>query len=126
MLLVPTEVRPSPISNLGLFAVEPIPAGTRIYVWDPGFGWTCTPETYLALPSLCQAFLDHHGWRDRETGMWRLSVDNSRFLNHSATPNTAHDADGQYALRDILAGEEITENYAEFDPDFGDYAHTLR
>lgn len=126
MLLVHTYVAPSTISGLGLFAAGSIRKGTRIYRWDPSFGWTATPEEFAALPGVTKEFVERYGWRDRETGMWRASIDNSRFLNHSITPNTAHDANGQYALQDILPGEEITENYADFDPDFEDYAHLLK
>lgn len=33
------------------------------------------------------------------------------FLNHSSTPNAAHDAFRFYAVRDIAAGEEVTIDY---------------
>jgi hypothetical protein len=125
VLLIPTYVACSAIEGLGLFAAEFIPAGTRIYVWDARFGWTGTPEELAVLPDTARAFVEHYGWRDAATGMWRASVDNSRFLNHSQTPNTEHRADGQYALVDIPAGTEITESYADFDPDFAEYAHAL-
>lgn len=126
MLLVKTVVLPSSIEGLGLFALAPIPAGTRIYRWDARFGWTATPAEFAALPDEARAFVERYGWRDMETGMWRASIDNSRFLNHSTTPNTAHRPEGQIALRDIAGGEEITEDYREFDPDFAEYADTMR
>jgi len=40
-------------------------------------------------------------------------------MNHSLQPNTDfRDSVFGYAIRDIAAGEEITCNYAEFEPDF--------
>ena len=126
MLLVNAIPRESTIEGLGLFAAEPIPAGTRVYVWDERFGWTGSEADVAALPALTRAFVERYGWRDVASGRWRASVDNSRFINHSPTPNTEHRDDGQYATRDIAVGEEITENYAQFDPDFGEYAAALR
>lgn len=126
MLLVRTHVAPSAIEGLGLFAAEPIVAGEPVYRWDDRLAWSATDAEVDALPLRAREFIHRYGWRDRETGRWRASVDNSRFLNHSATPNTAHRGDTQVALRDIMPGEEITEDYSEFDPDFAEYAHTLR
>ena len=45
-----------------------------------------------------------------------LCADNARHINHSDNPNV-HVGDENafdYALRDIAAGEEITENYLRF------------
>jgi len=46
-----------------------------------------------------------------------LSVDNSRFFNHSYNPNTKNLGvyDDNIALSDIHIGEEITINYNEID-----------
>lgn len=126
MLLINAVPRPSSIEGLGLFAAEPIPAGTLLYRWDDRLAWTCSEAEFSALPAAAQAFVERYGWRDLASGRWRASVDNSKFINHSATPNTVHRDGGQYALRDIAIGEEITENYAEFDPDFAEYASTMR
>lgn len=126
MLLVNAVPRPSSIEGLGLFAAEPIPAGTLIGRWDERLAWSCSEAEFPALPAAARAFVERYGWRDVASGRWRASVDNSKFINHSATPNTVVRSDGQYALRDIAIGEEITEDYAEFDPDFAEYAGTLR
>lgn len=126
MLFVRTVVRPSPIEGLGLFSAEPIiPAGEIIYRWDERLAWTCTEAEFRNLPMAARKHVERYGWRDIPSGRWRASVDNSRFINHSPTPNTVHRENGQFALRDILPGEEITENYAEFDPGFAEYAATL-
>jgi hypothetical protein len=49
-------------------------------------------------------------------GMYRLSADNDRFLNHSDDPNTEESDDNLYtfARRDIESGEEITVRYSDF------------
>jgi len=43
-----------------------------------------------------------------------VSLDNTRFINHSPTPNTDNTMPVTYAARDIAEGEEITCDYGEF------------
>ena len=48
-----------------------------------------------------------------------LDADNGRHMNHSEAPNTDfRDLKLGYAIADIEPGEEITCNYAEFEPEF--------
>jgi uncharacterized protein len=48
-----------------------------------------------------------------------LIPDNGRFVNHSDAPSSGAGVNGRLlysvALRDIAAGEEITEDYATYD-----------
>lgn len=55
-----------------------------------------------------------YAYFDRERGVFVLSGDDDRFTNHSDDPNTIHEGDRGYALRDIHAGDEITGNYANW------------
>ena len=124
MLVVNTSVGPSAIQGVGLFAAEPIHSGTVIARWDPSFLWSCTEEQLQFFPGITRTFIEKYGWR--AFGRWQLSVDNSRFLNHSADPNTSVTASADCpfvmtAIRDIALGEEITEDYRQFDPDFSTY-----
>ena len=124
MLYVKTQVRSSTIEGLGLFAAEDIPAGTLIARWEPVFGATFTDEERAKLHPMASAFLHRYGWRAAE-GRWVLDLDDSRFMNHSDSPNMVVNADGVFtsrAARDIAAGEELTEDYRQFDPDFDSYA----
>jgi SET domain-containing protein len=90
-----TEIRPSDIHGLGLFAQSFIAEGQVIgklkgeHVTDDG---------------------PHVLWLDEERG---FRVENDlRFINHSDTPNAAYYDDLTVAaLRDIHPGEEITHNY---------------
>jgi hypothetical protein len=62
-------------------------------------------------------FLSHlYGWGGHMIEL----LDDSRFTNHSANPNMMNWRGGtldgmSFAKRDIAAGEELTENYAEYD-----------
>lgn len=128
MLYVKTTVGPSLIQGLGLFAVEPIASGTLIFRWNDTFGWSCSEAEHAVLPAEAKAFLWRYGWRGVK-GRWLLDVDDSRFVNHSLTPNmlvTRDDGITSRAARDIAAGEELTEDYSTFDPDFDAYAHELK
>jgi uncharacterized protein len=125
MLLVKTVVRPSQIAGVGLFAAEPIADGMMIVRWEDCFVSYFTGEEVKALPPNAYAFIQKYGWRIPD-GRWCVSVDNSRFLNHSFTPNvsvatTRECAFVSRALRDIAVGEELTEDYRQFDPDFDQY-----
>jgi len=109
-----TEVRPSPIQGLGLFAREAIAAGEVVCVK----GGTV---------------LDKNQWQvlERELGAAEIQIDEDLFIapvrqderdgamlytNHSCDPNIA--IQGQIvfvAMRDIGAGEELTHDWATAD-----------
>lgn len=125
MLHVKTEVRPSAIQGLGLFAAEPLSRGAIICRWDRGWAKYFTDETFALLPPLAQEYLRKYGWRNLR-GRWVIAIDDSRFMNHSNTPNMTVIVtdDCEYesrAARDIEAGEELTEDYRQFDPEFDHY-----
>ncbi|HEV3143585.1 MAG TPA: SET domain-containing protein [Gemmataceae bacterium] len=114
MLVVETYLSPSGINGFGIFAKEPIPNGSPVWEFTPGFDLELTIDD---LPSPAREYVLHYGNRVR-ADVFLLCGDNARFMNHSDTPNVSA-ADGRnHALCDIAAGEEITCNYAEFDLDF--------
>lgn len=48
-----------------------------------------------------------------------VELENGRLIYHSVEPNTSSiDPDSRYAIADIAADEELTCNYAEFEPEF--------
>jgi len=121
MLLVNTYVAPSEIEGVGVFAAEAIPAGARIWRLEPGFDRLIRCSDLLTMAPNLQAFVDRYAYPmldDPDTLI--VELDNGRFMNHDADdPNTRFDdPDAGFALRDIAAGEELTCNYAEFDPGF--------
>ena len=111
MLLVKTTIGLSTIHGLGLFAAEFIPKDTLIWTFQPDFDLMLSEEALerLAIPAreqvLRYCYLDN--------GMFILCADDARFFNASRTPNCIPDALGQHsvAARDIVAGEELTEDY---------------
>jgi hypothetical protein len=59
-------------------------------------------------------------------GVLILDSDDGKFMNHSDAPNTDFTIfDRAFSIREIHAGEEITCNYAEYDPRFTGFSgHT--
>jgi SET domain-containing protein len=115
MLLVRTTLEKSAVHGLGIFAAEFIPKGTRVWEYLEGFDHRVSVEFVDALPEPARSTLRHYSalWG----GGYVVSADDARFLNHSDTPNlkTFADPDIDVAIRDIEIGEELLENYHEFD-----------
>eukprot|EP01012_Entosiphon_sulcatum_P005901 TRINITY_DN1273_c0_g1_i1.p1 TRINITY_DN1273_c0_g1~~TRINITY_DN1273_c0_g1_i1.p1 ORF type:complete len:157 (-),score=34.90 TRINITY_DN1273_c0_g1_i1:315-785(-) len=119
-----TYVGQSAIEGLGIFAKVDLPKGT---CW-----WTLklnknvlliTYDQYKQLMDsnqegspLSQALLasvNHFGYYEGNQDAIAICMDNARFTNHSDDPNSGGDPTNpiSVALRDIKAGEEITEDY---------------
>ncbi|MFM7102426.1 MAG: SET domain-containing protein [Verrucomicrobiota bacterium] len=120
MILIPVRVAPSRIHGLGLFAVGPLPRGTPVWRWVPGFDQSFSAERFAALPAVAQAHLKWFAYVDRDSGCRILSGDHACFMNHDPSPNTGLPAGSAasgttVALRDLAAGEELTCDYRAFD-----------
>jgi SET domain-containing protein len=120
MLLVPTYVAPSAIEGVGVFADAPIAAGTLIWRLDPSLDRLISRDELARLEPLFQRFVERYSYPyPHDPKLLIVELDNGRFMNHSDAPNTMFsDPDAGYTLRDIAAGEELTCDYAEFDPGF--------
>ncbi len=117
MLLVKTNVAMSPIHGLGVFAAEPIPAGTPIWALDALLDRVFPAAALADYPEHVREYLEHYCEYFPETDELVLSGDGDRFTNHSDDPNTAvagrNAPDARVvAVRDIAEGEEITCSYA--------------
>lgn len=120
MMLIATYVAPSRIEGVGVFAAEDVPAGTLIWRLDPKLDRLLGKDDIAALPDVHQAFVERYGYpypHDPEITI--VELDNGRFMNHSTAPNTRFsDPDAGFARDAIAAHEELTSNYAEFDPSY--------
>lgn len=107
-----TELRMvSPDIGLGLFATRRIPRGTLTWVRDP-LDQVISAADWKSLPPMLQAGLERHTWQDA-SGDTVLCWDLARFVNHACVPNCLNIAVGvEIAVRDIEAGEELTNDYA--------------
>ncbi len=124
MLLVRTRVAPSPIHGLGLFAAEPIPAGTPVWRFQPGFDLAVSLAEFAGLPLPAQEHLRWFAYFDPARGAYIKSGDLCCYMNHADSPNTgsAPESSGPVitvALRSIAPGEELTCDYRAFDAEAG-------
>lgn len=122
MLLIKAKAGLSLVHGLGLFAEELIPVGTKIWEFTPGLDLEITPADFAALPQAAKEYIDFHGFLSKRTGNYHLSFDDIRFTNHSSDqPNIATVAESDdvelplVAIRDIQPGEEILQDYDDFD-----------
>ncbi|MFV0376063.1 MAG: SET domain-containing protein [Mangrovibacterium sp.] len=94
----------------GVFTTKPIPAGTIIWAKDQ-LDRELTPAEFHQLPLVCKANVENHTFRNRN-GNFILCWDICRYMNHSFHSNCLATAyDFEIALRDIEAGEELTDDY---------------
>jgi uncharacterized protein len=120
MMLVKTYLAPSQIQGLGVFAGEPVPQGSQLWVLNPKFDIFVHVNELAGLPAHMHDFVARYSYPHLEVGEVRIvDCDDGKFMNHSEQPNTDFRVfDQGFALTDIAVGEEITCNYYEFDPDF--------
>jgi len=120
MMTVPNYVGPSLIEGVGVFAAAPVAAGEVLWVLEEKLDLLLTEEQVAEFPAAQRDFIERYGYRHMtRPGIVVIEFDNGRFMNHSDDPNTDfRDPERGYALRDIAEGEELTCNYAEFDPGY--------
>jgi SET domain-containing protein len=120
MLLIPNYVGPSAIEGVGIFAAAPIRKGTAIWAFDERFDQALSATEIASLGEEQRRFVERYGYTHTiRPELTIVELDNGRFMNHSENPNACFtDPALGWAIRDIAQDEEITCNYAEFEPDF--------
>ena len=94
----------------GVFATDFIPAGTITWVLDK-LDREFRPEEFFAMDILYQNIIDTYTFRNN-IGNYVLCWDHGRFVNHSFNSNCLTTAyDFEIAIRDILPGEQLTDDY---------------
>ena len=112
MLKIRTRIANSLIHGIGLFAAEPIAADTVIWQYDPPFDVVFTPEMLATLAAPARELVEKYSYFEQRLGAYVLCGDDARFMNHSATPNTAEITRMRtVAARAIAEGEEIVCDY---------------
>ncbi|UXP32264.1 SET domain-containing protein [Reichenbachiella agarivorans] len=101
------------VVGYGVFATQMIPEGTIIYVKD-SLEHVISPSDFLAHPQEMREVIDKYSYID-ESGNRILSWDFGKYVNHCCNCNTISTGYGfEMAIRDIQAGEQITDEYGIF------------
>ncbi len=99
----------------GVFATRPIPRGTIIWALDV-LDQKFDPKQAAALPPYAKAALEKYSYIDSR-GRHILCWDHGRYFNHSCDANCLSlGYDFELAIRDIAAGEELTDDYGTLNP----------
>lgn len=109
-----TELRfISPSIGFGVFATASIPQGTIVYVQD-ALEIVLPADHPLLTADIYQPILDKYSTVEKD-GSRILSWDIARYVNHSCQSNALSTGYGfEVAVRDIQPGEEITDDYGQF------------
>jgi SET domain-containing protein len=124
MLLIRHEVRPSLVHGLGVFAIEDIEMDRIVIIAHPAVDIAIPVQQAAMEPEPLQHFLRRYGCRWGDT--IHLSIDNTRFINHSREPNLRivwEDNGGwhYHAVSPITTGTEITCDYRDIIEGFIDF-----
>ena len=121
MLLIKTKIGPSKIAGIGLFADQLISKGAPVWKLMPDFDIEITKDDLTKLSEPAREQVLNYVYMNRRKGTYILCFDDARFFNHSSNPNVSSSEDDgitDVALRDIQIGEELTQDYGNFDGTF--------
>lgn len=124
MYKVLVEVKTSDIDGKGVFALEDILKGKVVWRFTQDHDKKLQPEQFNALSDKDQEKLRRTAYLSEQTGLWVYPPENDPacFTNHSKYSNLQAVFDPSIseevvfvAKRHIEVGEELTNNYEEFD-----------
>jgi SET domain-containing protein len=125
MYLVPVEVKGSSINGKGVFAKSNIKKGSIAWQYTEGHDKKMTVKDFDNLDNATKKSLQRVAYLSPTTGLWVMPPDEDPacYTNHNPNSNNTtvqfdpkiSDEPVFVANRDIKAGEEITNNYLEFD-----------
>lgn len=105
--------------GIGLFADEDLKEGQLVYTASPILDLNITQEQFDSLSDNEKQEIRWWGFFDELSGLWHVDFDVSKFINHSkqgtVTQDKSHDEAYLITTRDIKKGEELTQNYLEFE-----------
>lgn len=113
-----TELRHiSDTVGYGVFATDLIPEGTIVYVKD-SLEIVVSPTDYLLHSEDVQDIIEKYSYID-QSGNRIVSWDFAKYVNHCCSCNTISTGYGfEIAIRDIEAGEQITDEYGIFNLEY--------
>jgi hypothetical protein len=118
MIHIMYKIEPSKTHGMGLFTDQNLKAGDLIYTPSPLLDVDLTPEEFENLCASEKREIKYYGYFNKKTQKWHVAFDAIRVLNHALgnDANVIQDEDMiMTAKRDITAGEELLQDYLDFD-----------
>jgi SET domain-containing protein len=125
MYLIPVEVKESAIEGKGVFTVEAIKNGTIVWKYVAGHDQSLSPKDYEILDEAGKQYMEKVAYLSASSGQYIFPPENdpALYTNHNAPHNNLTVVLDENISRephfvanhDIAAGEELTNNYHEFD-----------
>lgn len=119
MIHIKYKLKQSGIHGIGLFADESISKGTVVYTASPLLDVNISQKQFESLDPKERKEIEWWGFWDEPNNVWHVDFDVSKFINHSFDSTLTQDSNKADALlvttRDIEKGEELTQNYLEFE-----------
>ena len=121
MIHVDYKLEKSEKHGVGLFADQDIKKGQLIYTASPLLDLNITQEQFDALHEREKKEILWWGFFDEPGQRWHVDFDVSKFINHApadeatVTQDENHEEAYLVATQDIQKGQELTQNYLEFE-----------
>ena len=119
MIHIKYKLNTSDHHGIGLFADQEIKKGELIYTPSPLLDVNLTQEQFDSLDEKERQEMRWWGYFDATSQKWHVDFDVTHFINHSyegtVTQDPNHTDAYLVATRDIRTGEELTQNYLEFE-----------
>ncbi len=119
MLHIKYKLKESSLHGIGLFTQEKIAKGRVVYTASPLLDLNITNDQFSSLQENERQEVQYYGFWDEPNNVWHVDFDVSRFINHSFQPTVIQDSNHNdaylVATRDIESGEELTQNYLDFE-----------
>lgn len=119
MIHIQYKLDKSGLHGIGLFTNQNIKKGQLIYTASPLLDVDITKKEFDSLDDKEKEEVQWWGFFDEPSQKWHVDFDVSKFINHSYEANvtqvSGHDEAYLVAARNIQSGEELTQNYLEFE-----------
>lgn len=118
MLTIDAILKQTKNKGIGLFSNQNIKKGQQVWILENVFHKVISKEEYDSSNSIQRIFLDTYStYHACGVNGYFLDLDNTRFINHSNTPNIEFDSMQGLALFDINIGDEIVCDYRKLSDD---------
>ena len=119
MILIDYEIKSSQVHGGGMFTKQDITKGDLIAKASPLLDVDITVDVFDKLEEKEKEEMLYWGFYDEPRGLYHCDFDNTKFINHSKEGNVTQDETYQdmylIAKKNISKGEELTQNYLEFE-----------